>query len=572
MKKLSKIVTFLVLVALASNMLVAAEGDTLVVPAEKEDGTPIVNALIKYVEADTNLDGKQNHDVYRLKRGKYYRFNQMAVFNNPINIVAYEPGDTPETRPPKIMLTTNEEGGIPWDQHIMEAHDNVTLKNIAFSTTTKDMGYNWANLVHLVSPDKKIVMEGCHVTLLGWGILQAYVDGTNFQIDNCHIRNATSTDSWCPFFFETDVANFDSLVCTNTTFFNMVGSVLNADAESEVGYVEFDHNTFANIVRLFNGNTELTDAKITNNVFYNTNTASSREMDITNDDNALHGGSIIDLDTIKANEPGAPDSLVSYANEKNRKVAIKNNAYYWSEEVDNLFDDLNNLADEVDSLEKFHHPQWMSDRAAKMVDNNDTYSGIVAENNINKDPEFTNFGGTDKMINFIKNEYTGGSLTIWGWDPDSAEYPDMHYANLQWPLPEDFSHNLDQKATDGYHLGSLEYYPDEMKEYYTGGSAVENNPANGSNSFELKNNYPNPFNPTTTIDYSLKNNVNVELSVYNVVGQKVKTLVNSTKTSGSHSVKWKGLNEAGQKVSSGIYFYRLKSGSNVEMKKMMLLK
>ncbi|MBU0983448.1 MAG: T9SS type A sorting domain-containing protein, partial [candidate division Zixibacteria bacterium] len=91
-------------------------------------------------------------------------------------------------------------------------------------------------------------------------------------------------------------------------------------------------------------------------------------------------------------------------------------------------------------------------------------------------------------------------------------------------------------------------------------------------SFALGNNYPNPFNPSTTIDYTLPATGTVELSVFNVLGERVKTLASGVHEAGVHQVEWDGTNSAGQAVSSGIYFYRL-SGTNVsQTKKMMLLK
>ena len=88
----------------------------------------------------------------------------------------------------------------------------------------------------------------------------------------------------------------------------------------------------------------------------------------------------------------------------------------------------------------------------------------------------------------------------------------------------------------------------------------------------LSQNYPNPFNPTTTIDYTLREGSLVKLSIYNVAGQLVKTLVNENRLVGAHTVKWDGRNNAGQTVSSGVYFYKLTSKSFVQTKKMVLLK
>ncbi len=85
-------------------------------------------------------------------------------------------------------------------------------------------------------------------------------------------------------------------------------------------------------------------------------------------------------------------------------------------------------------------------------------------------------------------------------------------------------------------------------------------------------NYPNPFNPETTIEYSLNKQSNVELTVYNIKGQKVKTLVSGTKDQGLQKVIWKGDDSSGHKVGSGVYFYVLKTPDSTISKKMLLLK
>lgn len=89
---------------------------------------------------------------------------------------------------------------------------------------------------------------------------------------------------------------------------------------------------------------------------------------------------------------------------------------------------------------------------------------------------------------------------------------------------------------------------------------------------ELKGNYPNPFNPETTIKYSVKENTPVTLEVYNVKGQKVKTLVSETKAAGDHSVVWKGLDDNNRAVSSGVYFFKMSAGKYSSTKKMIMMK
>ncbi|MCX6152514.1 MAG: T9SS type A sorting domain-containing protein [Ignavibacteriales bacterium] len=90
--------------------------------------------------------------------------------------------------------------------------------------------------------------------------------------------------------------------------------------------------------------------------------------------------------------------------------------------------------------------------------------------------------------------------------------------------------------------------------------------------FELSQNYPNPFNPNTKIKYSLAFDSRVTLTIYNLLGQKVKTLFNGQQEAGFYTMEWNGTNEYGQQISSGMYIYRIEAGSFVSTKKMNLLK
>ena|GEM_PF-4336747 len=85
-------------------------------------------------------------------------------------------------------------------------------------------------------------------------------------------------------------------------------------------------------------------------------------------------------------------------------------------------------------------------------------------------------------------------------------------------------------------------------------------------------NYPNPFNPNTTIGFTLPEPTNVQINIYNTRSQKIKTLVNEHYVQGYHRVAWDGTNEQGQFVSSGVYFYRLQTEKEHLIKRMLLLK
>jgi len=90
--------------------------------------------------------------------------------------------------------------------------------------------------------------------------------------------------------------------------------------------------------------------------------------------------------------------------------------------------------------------------------------------------------------------------------------------------------------------------------------------------FQVGQNYPNPFNPSTRIDFSLPVPQKTELEIYNILGQKIRTLVDEQLPAGNHSYQWDGVNDEGRSVGSGIYFYRLKTEKFTGSKKMMLVK
>ena len=101
-----------------------------------------------------------------------------------------------------------------------------------------------------------------------------------------------------------------------------------------------------------------------------------------------------------------------------------------------------------------------------------------------------------------------------------------------------------------------------------GALTVESTPTD----FALLQNYPNPFNPETTIKYNLAEGANVQLRIYNIVGQVVRTLVAERQSAGRYQMRWNGTDDRGMTVSSGIYFYHISAGKFQDQRRLMLLK
>lgn len=91
--------------------------------------------------------------------------------------------------------------------------------------------------------------------------------------------------------------------------------------------------------------------------------------------------------------------------------------------------------------------------------------------------------------------------------------------------------------------------------------------------FGLVSNYPNPFNPSTVIEFTLNQKANIDVKVFDILGREISSLVNNKNlTAGTHKVNWNGLDKNGNQVTSGVYFYKISSDNNFVTKKMMLIK
>ena len=124
--------------------------------------------------------------------------------------------------------------------------------------------------------------------------------------------------------------------------------------------------------------------------------------------------------------------------------------------------------------------------------------------------------------------------------------------------------------TDSYGAGSDDFYivklaPDNP-------SAVDDAGGTRPTAFSLGANYPNPFNPGTTIEYSLNRRAHVTMEVFNILGQIVRELVDETQPAGTHQTEWDGRDDAGTPVPTGVYFYRFRADGGVQTRKMLLIK
>lgn len=165
-------------------------------------------------------------------------------------------------------------------------------------------------------------------------------------------------------------------------------------------------------------------------------------------------------------------------------------------------------------------------------------------------------------------EELDGMLPAYIYPTNEIEYIDDTHGRIPIVFFDDFSYGSFVQ-TYGQNIGGAQMYAELIVEFPEGTEAGDNEIVSA---LKLSQNYPNPFNPETNIAFELKESGNVSIEIYNLKGQKVKTLVNDYRSAGDHTVMWNGTDENNNAVSSGIYYYKMKANGDSATKKMVLMK
>ncbi|MBL7149676.1 MAG: T9SS type A sorting domain-containing protein [Candidatus Cloacimonetes bacterium] len=175
---------------------------------------------------------------------------------------------------------------------------------------------------------------------------------------------------------------------------------------------------------------------------------------------------------------------------------------------------------------------------------NNIEAGHEGEGNIDSDPLFFNAAGNEFMLRSNSPCINTGTLDV----PFGTELPDFDLAGN----PRIYDSSID--------MGCYEWQ----------GTPISNEELPITN-YELKS-YPNPFNPETKISFTAEHAENAKIEIFNIKGQKIKTLIDKSISAGNHTVVWNGTDANDNKVSSGVYLYKVEAGDYKKVKKMVLLK
>ena len=178
----------------------------------------------------------------------------------------------------------------------------------------------------------------------------------------------------------------------------------------------------------------------------------------------------------------------------------------------------------------------------------------------NKGP-FPRYPGVDDFLRQAADSLNWPEGIIYDPENDGTPLARSLGVHEHWNNASEKKYSRDMGSEEGIEL----LYIHTTTDIYEGAETIVNH-------FQLKQNYPNPFNPSTTIEFALSENSHVKLSIFDVTGQLIRTLVDNQYSAGTHSVVWNGKLSNGQSAVSGVYFYKVHSGSYIETRKMILEK
>ncbi len=571
------------------------KGDTLVIKTYDEYNGGTANSLYIAMVADTVSVPAGR--VYELTAGGFY-----PLQNNPNSSAAHgavivgsdsrsiKTNSDGASSPPLItgnVGTTSNSGGIG-------ANGNLTIMNCNLVPAANDGSLNWA-YTGTNNSNLTLLFDNCIMERTRWIFVVTGNPNCDLTFRNCYFVNMVGQPCRRNGGVLDDFQPQNTLTVENCTHINAQGSMYKF-RDHYYNRIIINHNTFVDCSGyIFMSLGYQSNISLTNNIFVNCNIQPYPRMQ------SIDSGEQ-DLDWLPMGLVNVYPDSADVANGTNRKFLVQSNLAYWDPY-------LNDMEATLNTAQLNGVTNWQSQR---IIVNSRTdsvfkhlgrfsgtpYSYCVTDTWKNQMPTFT------KPENLFQTT-TGGALynlkvftlaTVdTGAAGSAAVLPDWRLVNIgpqyyvysDWPIPVDLSYSdadLKTAGIGGFPLGDLNWFPaektawlaqrtqeltkiqDAMDNAHLVVTAVNNQP-NVAGTFKLDQNYPNPFNPSTVISFTIPKAGHVSLTVYNVLGEEVATLMNGMKPAQTYDVKFDGAN-----LASGIYFYTLRFEDQVLSRKMVLVK
>lgn len=526
----------------------------------------VIDALTLAID-DAATEG---YDVLILERGGIYPVSAQLIVDKMLTLKASD-GDGPQ---PVVVRLAKEDGTYPNPQFSVSA--SFSVQDIKFIGAQATSPISAA----LIATSKigKLHLDGVEITQYYAAINAGDMDTLLIE-NSLFSANLYNAGAW-GYNLRLGGSAVDYIRIQNNTYVNCIfGGYLGRmwgdylTAESQRSQVIVDHNTMYNITGAHGPTTGISRTEkiqFTNNLYIN---GTYRPLEFFSDkyldfpENTVEPGSEDTDGTISYVGPqGGWVISVEMTDSAGTVMTMENNNISWTSNILDAWDALGLVKPYVIS-----NNGWMT-----IADKDSSKTWFEEEVTFTNAPDVPMFA-VDLIAAHIDTA-TDASLGTtpysgWNWWDENHDPVFDHISSEDL----DMTYNTDSRsytaAAGGFPLGDLNWFPDMKAAWEKGETVGVENILNAQlASIELSQNHPNPFVYETSINFSLLEAGNVRLNVYNLLGQKVTTLVDDQKTPGVYSVKWDGTNSLGQKLSSGMYFYKLEMGSQALSKKMFLLK
>lgn len=543
-----------------------AQSDTLAL-----DPLEFVNTQILADQASGNP-----HAVYSVAPGEFYAFDGRLDVTFPVEIVGPDNGWIKNDATPPVLLNTPDEQGEPRQFFELQEGGSLVLKNVMFSGLVTSGGTVKTVDNFTVNSGGSLYVAH-NVVFANWTgfAMRNQAQNIDISVTDCVFMNGvrTSNSPWGGFPIRMDVAG-ENVTIENNTVVNS-GRLLTNSGPFFNATIHELHNTYLNSTKA--GHEQRANEMIqANNIYYNYDFLGRRLGNNEYDSRWTTWNYYADV----------ADSL------------DKNSLYLGQ----NLFFREPSLLDWFETTSDTLFPGLLWEGYAEVdsiVTFDDDYT--IGTNYAEFDPEFTTHpGNTSEIIGYLNAFWTAGDWVDWRI-PSPVGFDETTGAPVlsAWPPAFDLSYGnsfLQTAGSDGLPVGDLNWFPEAKEAYYAdrdmhianlralktsdvgvyvpGSPTPLITPTNVASedeavpgSFRLEQNFPNPFNPTTSIAYTVQSAGHITLEVFDLLGRSVSVLVDGVVAAGDYTTQF----DAAQ-LPSGMYLYRLTSGNQATTRKMMLLK
>ena len=554
------------------------------------------------IKADTSSDGTQAHDIYELEAGKIYL--QLTELNVNSNIIIQ--GAAPAEAggmPAVIQPFANAEGAsgfTGWPNGNFQVYGNGTrliVKNVILNGAALGQEFNLGSVASSRGDENRVHLDGVVASHYVTFIHSTYGTSSDFLFTNS-IAKAFTNGPGGQYFGGVSwgggswMGTIDTLVVEHSTISNVIGEAIVVYSQVDHGLI--NHNTFANIVMgaiWYRGQNNMT---VSNNLYYNTKSHAQSTYDVSGW-GVWHKGGAGQFMVMPEYTHKDSVSMVGadVVNHMARNINYHNNVWWHSQELTDFMTKTEPWSWEVsatsiDTTVSGTDTTYDTTTTITVVGDtmlpleqqslgvNDSTKAALAQNrgvsidatNIKADP------GIRLSPNYIKRQLARTldfrddlkSNTApfdgvwWTYEPDNS------YISVAWPVENKYYNMSYDKASAAATASATGGLVGDPRWFAMTELSVDEEVI-APKTFTLEQNYPNPFNPTTTIQFSLNTASPVKLTVFDILGQEVATLVNEYKSVGSHKVQWRA-----NTMPSGVYYYRLEADGFSKTHKMVLMK